>query len=296
MQKSFVKRLIVGWIAGACLLNGCVKPTPPAPQDVADVQSALDALTLEDEFHTLFDLGENVFRATGDEDSELPPCAKKFTIGAPFILFADSTATGEIDLKKPCLCKDGVYRRGRVYYETEGVYPKATSKLKLSFFEYFAGPRADSASLAKFFGALEATVTAFNADSAVYQIKVTDGGAVYADGTGPQTWTLDHKLVRYSGTLTVTPLDDKTRVTGTSAGVNRSGKAFTARVTNALEKDFTKCLVATGRGHFIKGKEIVKDDKTEALFNFDPDNKTTCDRIVRLSTLQLFKDMDVRNR
>lgn len=281
----------------ACLfvwVTACNPKETPPPTDIGNLQSALDHLILEDEFHVLFDMADNIVRTTSIEDSELSACARVFDLGSPFVLFADTATNGMLDIKKPCLCRDFLYRRGRFYVSTDGNYPATGSKLYVSLQDYYAGARADSSALLGFSGRLEATVLTRTADTMRYQIKVLDGACTFPNGTGPHNWNTERILTRFSGNLTTTTIDDKYRVTGSSKGLNRSGKAFTANIVSPIEKDFTQCLVANGRGRFIKGRWTVTDENGEATANFDIDTKATCDRLVRLSLDRLLQDLEIR--
>ena len=276
--KNHLLLLSVSLTLISFLLNGCKKNK----QELLDtIVSAEDNSTIENEFTSLYDLGDDVSsndRRTRAGSTILPSGA--------VLTFSDSSFTdgdgvecvidfGPLRTSSPkaMFCQDGRFRSGKLHLTLSKRYALDSAVLTITANDsdnYYAGN--DGVNLTRISGTL--TLTRLTQSSS--QIDVINAKAVNDRGT--VTWQSSRVVTK---TLDNGPgiLGDQFEVTGSASGVNRNNENFTVNIDDALIKKVEMGCART----FVKGKITLTNTASGKTIkiDYDPYNNQNCDLIAK---------------
>jgi hypothetical protein len=256
-------------ITGLCLLalsslsTGC-RQDPASPSD--NIQSAEDNAVVESEFASVFEMVD-------DDATENPTFGKTTVVAA---LTPDClTRTVETALRTitfdfgdtNCLCKDGMYRRGKVLAQFTGKYREIGSTVVITLQNYFVNGMQ-----------VNGTKTIERDGAAKFTVTVTGASMVTEEGT--ISWSAQRTVERIAGNGTLTPWDDVYAYTGSASGTNRQGKNFTVTIDEPLKKKIELgCL-----SNFVAGKlSIAVTGGATMTLDYDPIGGEPCDKIAQVT-------------
>lgn len=241
------------------------------------LETAQDNSTMEAEYSNMFDLTDNVSR---DESVQGLVAGKAKTLtntkaggyipDCATLDYDTTTSTLLIDYgNEPCLCKDGRYRKGKLFITYSGEYLQAGTKLTLSVEDYFVND-------VKFNGSK--SVTCLGNNEFLYEVK--NASAETENGT--ITWETTVNIQKSAGFSTpFNPFDDVFLYTGSSNGINRRGVAYTVNITTPLKKrtEFNAACLK----YFVSGVLRIEDeDENYIAFDYDPIGGEPCDVIAHV--------------
>ena len=187
------------------------------------------------------------YRGEGLE-SVLTSCAHitRDTIATPHRITIDFGTTD-------CLCKDGNYRRGKIYVDYSGHYPDSASTHTISFDNYYVNYN-------KISGTKTVTNKGRNSSGHLSFTIYINGSitwdAQYGGGTSTHVSNRTREWVAGENTI-LNWKDDVYLISGTANGTNRSGGTYTMNTITPLRKRI-------GFRHF-----------TEGVVDFTPTGKAT---------------------
>ncbi len=150
-----------------------------------------------------------------------------------------------------CLCADQRYRRGKVIVYFTGLYKDSASTHTVTFNNYFVDDN-------QVLGTKTVTNKGHVTNGKLtFDISV-NGQIVLANNAGTITWTSTRKRVWTNGESTWNWNDDTYAISGSANGTDRTGKTFTATITN----DLIRNMALGCRRHFTAGS-----------FDFTPQGK-----------------------
>ncbi len=194
------------------------------------------------------------------ENEYLPPCAKTTVDTATKTLTIDFGTTD-------CLCKDGMYRRGKIIANFNGKYRQVGNKVIIHLQDYYVN-----------FKHYEGTKQIERTGDFKWSIKVT--AAKITTDNGTISWNSDWTIEKTEGTTTATIWDDKYKYTGSANGTNRTGINFTVTIDVPLIR---KIQLGCFR-NFVAGILTIKNDKGgEMNLNYDPIGGEPCDKIAQVT-------------
>jgi len=276
MQKSFFK---LGIIVMAALVLGCCRREKL--EALETITSAEDNSTVETEFSSAFDLGDDVV----SNDTRLKKAGSTILPSGAILKFTDSLFTDgdgkefEIDfgpigstLPFGRLCGDGRYRAGKIHFTLSAIYLNIGSRLTINISDNDAFFSGNGAEMTQISGDKIMTRTQINQ----FTVEVINGKAMNAKGT--VAWTASRTITK---SIDAGPgiLGDVFEVTGTASGTNRNGDNFTVNITTPLKKKIEIGCAQT----FIKGKLSLKNTKSgiEILIDYDPFSDGACDKTAK---------------
>lgn len=238
-------------------------------QDAVDItQTANDQAQVENEFNSIFETADGVLREDPefkDANDALPSCASVSKDTVNKILTIDFGTNN-------CLCKDGLYRRGKILIHHSGKYKSAGAVISISLDNYYVNDNQ-----------VKGTKTITNLGNASghykFSYEVKDASITFTDGT-VRAWSKNAIVERVEGEDTPAISDDVFMVTGTSAGTNRKGRTFTGETTTPLKK-----IVQLGCArNFVSGVVKITDSEGNTLvLNYDPIGGEPCDKIAEVT-------------
>ncbi len=228
--------------------------------------SEVNALA-ENEFATILALVETEGEPDGRiaQVSELPNCATT--------TYEAGTRTLTIDFgSENCLCLDGLYRRGKIIAVFTGTPRRVGNSAQLSLENYYVNDF-------RFQGNKTYTLLSESTENLKWQVEVNNASIETPDGNF--TWRASRTIERIEGNDT--PLlgrDDVYLIEGSSEGVNRRGRAFTATIITPLKK-----VREIGCARvFVSGVvELSNEDGQSMILNYDPNNDEACDRLAEVT-------------
>lgn len=261
-----MKKIILILAAASLVAVSCRKDKAA---DVVDItQTANDQAQVENEFNSVFETADGVLR----EDPEfkgvsevLPLCA---TVSKDSV-----TKTLTIDFGNDnCLCKDGLYRRGKIIIHHEGKYRTVGAVITIELDNYYVNDNW-----------VQGTKTITNLGNASgnykFSFEVKDASITFSDGT-VRKWNKSAVVERIEGEGTITPLDDVFLITGNSIGTNRKGRDYNAVTTSPLKK---KIQMGCAR-NFVSGVITITDSEGNTMvINYDPIGGEPCDKIAEVT-------------
>ncbi len=199
-------------------------------------------------------------RAAGPDSSALPVCAQ--------VLYDSTLRRLTIDFGTTnCLCRDGVYRRGKIYATFSGPQwpaPNATALITTDSF-YVNDNRHDVEKI--FFHAGQ--------NSAGHRIiRDTVRRHVVTTPDGTIQWSAIREYRQTQGQNTWMRWDDVWFISGGSQGTSRRGRPFSTQITDSL-KIMGSCI------HRVPVKGIVQlnTQNHTIILNYNPYNNEACDRV-----------------
>jgi hypothetical protein len=277
MKKYFA----VAFAVVLALGGGC-KREDPKEKNEATIAAAEDNSKMESEFQEIFDQADNAVRynpsgKTADIENWLPECATvtRDTVGniRTVTIVFESSGYG-------CLCRDGLYRKGKIKVEYSGDYNVVGATKTVTIEGYSVN---DMVNETKFYGIKTYRVEEWGENTAQFSVRVSDARAESPGGT--VRWNSERVIHRTAGNATPYVHDDRYEITGSSAGTNRNGKPFTCTITQALVKDLARCGLRVSRGgRFVEGEWTLNVEGGRTLtLNYDPVGGAPCDRVARVT-------------
>ncbi len=276
MLKSLIKICLLAIVALA--FESCGREKLEALETIT---SAEDNSTVETEFSSAFDLGDDL----ASNDTRLKKAGSTILPSGAILKFTDSLFSDgdgkefEIDfgplgstLPFGRLCGDGRYRAGKIHFALSGIYLTIGSKLSISISDNDAFFSGNGAEMTQISGEKIITRTQSNQ----FEVEVTNGKAMNSKGT--VSWKANRTITK---TVDAGPglLGDVFEVSGTASGTNRNGDNFTVDITSPLKKKIEVGCAQT----FIKGKLSLKNTKSgnEILVDYDPFLDEACDKTAK---------------
>ena len=269
-MESMMKMNKAGVVSGmmfsmALLMTGCREN----PNDAAleNIVSATDNAAVESEFSNIFEIVDDeatnnqiLGKATGSAELR-PDCA---TISVDSI-----TRTMTIDFgDENCLCKDGLYRRGRIVARFTGKYREAGSSVSISLENYAVQDQS-----------IEGSKTLSRTSDSSWTIQVTGAELTTTEGV-VLSWNSERTITRVEGQDTPSPWDDVYSYTGSAGGVNRNGVRYTATIDEPLIR---KIRIGCMR-NFVDGKLSVSNENGRTMvLDYDPVGGAPCDRTAEVT-------------
>lgn len=273
MKKSGIQMLFAVAAIGL-LFSGCRKDKGELAETII---SAEDNSTAENEFTSLFDLGDDFStndRRVRSGNTILP--------GGAVVIFQDSLfsdgdgieCTIDFGPLKPAgpkgmLCMDGRYRAGVIHLRCDKRYLLDSSSVVITAHDsdkFYGG--SDGVNMTQITGTL--TMTRLSQTSV--KINVSDARAVNDKGT--VAWQSSRTV---SKTSDAGPgiLGDRFEITGEASGVNRNGESFTVKIDVPLVKKVELGCART----FVKGKITLTNTASgkNIIIDYDPFNNEACD-------------------
>lgn len=260
------------------IVTGCKKNK----QELLDtIVSAEDNSTIENEFTSLFDLGDDF--STNDRRTR---AGSTILPSGAVIIFTDSNFTDgdgiecSIDFgplktsaPKALFCQDGRFRAGKLHLTLSKRYALDSAVLTISANDsdkYYAGN--DGYNLTQLTGTI--SITRLSQSSVKIDVSnakaKNDRGTVYWQSSRVITKTLDNG----PGIL-----GDQFEVTGSASGTNRNNEAFTVNIDESLLKKIEMGCART----FVKGKITLTNTSSGKTIkiDYDPYNNQNCDLIAK---------------
>ena len=170
-----------------------------------------------------------------------------------------------------CLGPDGRYRRGQIVVVFTGTDRRRHSGALVTRQNYFVNDNQHLGTR-RFTAAPGRGEGSFDLDVDMRVIRANNGGT--------HAWTAHREVTQTAGAGTPTLADDAYTVTGSSAGTNRRGVAYTATIAQPLRKVFTPGCAR----HFISGTvNIINDRNRTLLLDYDPSGTQACDNLASVT-------------
>ncbi len=264
-----MKKYFVVLLAATLVTAGCKKDKETQRQAAAALmESANDQAAIEGEFNTIYETADDVMREDNSFKSRperLSECADIIKDTVNKILTIDFGDTN-------CLCKDGLYRRGRIVIHHEGKYRTEGAVLTITLEDYYVNNNHVQ-------GTKTITNLGNRSGNFKYSFSVTGASIEFTDGS-VRSWSKTATIERVAGEGTLTPWDDEFIVTGSSSGTNRKGIDFTATTTTPLKKKIT---LGCAR-NFVSGVVTITNSNGNTLvLDYDPYNNEACDKVATVS-------------
>lgn len=239
----------------------------PVDEATESVQSAEDNAVAEGEFADVFEyvdgeaVNSGVFGKSVIGSDLLPQCA---------VVTVDSlTRTMTIDFgSENCLCKDGLYRRGKIVAQFTGQYRQVGSATTVTLEDYYVQDKH-----------VTGTKTISRTGEASWTVTVENASITGTDGYSA-SWSSVRSLTRTEGNGTPTPWDDVYEYTGSASGTNTNGVGYTATITEPLVKKVDVGCLKT----FVDGTlTITNDDGGTMTLDYDPIGGAPCDKTAQVT-------------
>lgn len=247
------------------------------------LRTAEDNATMSSEFSSLYETSQNTanseqgaaiaFDGKGISERSfksnlfLPECAE---------LILD-TAQSKITIdygNMNCLCKDGLYRRGKVMLQFNGNFREEGSSINLSLDNYFVSD-------IEFQGTK--SITNMGEENGVQNFTYQVRNAKAITENGDITWETDATISKVEGLDTPNnPFDDVYLTDATASGTNKRGKDFTATTPTILKKRME--LNAACLRHYVSGEiRLVDEDDNFLEVDYDHLGNEACDRYAKVN-------------
>lgn len=169
---------------------------------------------------------------------------------------------------EPCLCRDSLYRKGKVIIHFEGRRGVPGFKKTITFRDYFVNRvKVDGKITVVYQGDFKWT-------------RTLEGGLnIYPDGTRARRQSR-HLIEQLEGMNTPGRRGDIFRITGSSSGINRREVRYVSNIREPLIRKYEPGCARV----FIKGIVVTKTGNgDEAILNYDPEGTAPCDRVASLT-------------
>lgn len=232
-------------MAVAILTFGACKKENDQLADV-DTQSAADNYMAEQHFN--------------DELKQVDDAATNSNLGktGPTITI-DSSASPRvmtIDYGTGMVCADGKTRSGKILVSWTGRYRETGTQITITTDNFYQNGNK-----------LEGTKQVINRGRNTqgnlnFDVTVNNGKVTTVDGK-VRTWNAVRNREWIAGENTLTPLDDKYRITGSASGTNANGLSYSANIIQALVFDLS-CQYRLTQGEV----ELLPQGKLKRTINY----------------------------
>jgi hypothetical protein len=199
-------------------------------------------------------------RVAGVDSTYLPACAT--------VTYNSSTRRLTIDFGTTnCLCRDGVYRRGKVYVDFSGpVWPAAGARAYLTTDNFFVNDNQHLVQKILFHEGIN------SAGERVLRDTVQQHQVITPDGT--IQWSATRTFRQTQGQNTWQRWDDVWLIEGSAQGTSRRNNPFTTQILDPL-KVVGSCIFRVP----VKGIWQLSTQNHTVKVNYDPYNNEACDRV-----------------
>ena len=266
MRNLLVSSLRLGLlvlVSGLWLVTSCKKKEsfdPTEFQEAAEDQSRAEA---ESNYigDAVDEQGESPLRRVfGPDSSSLPRCAQVSYDSTRRRLTIDFGDTN-------CLCRDGVYRRGKIYVTFSGPQwpaPNATALITTDSF-YVNDNRHD----------VEKVLFQAGSNAAGHRIiRDTVRRHIVTTPNGTIQWSAIREYRQTQGQNTSMRWDDIWFIGGGAQGTSRRNRPFSTQITDSL-KIVGSCIFRVP----VKGIIRLNTQNHTVILNYDPYNNEACDRV-----------------
>ena len=268
MRNLIVSRLSIGLlllVSGLWVAQGCRKKEKAF--DPTEIQEAAgDQSTAEGESNFIGDVvdeqgeyGPNR-RVGGVDSTYLPRCAQVSYDSTQRRLTIDFGSTN-------CLCRDGVYRRGRIYVTFSGpVWPAPGASALITTDSFYVNDNRHDVEKVLVHVGLNSTGHRILRDTVRRHIVTTPNGTIQ--------WSATREYRQTQGQNTWMRWDDVWFIGGSAQGTSRRNRPFTTQVTDSL-KVLGNCIFRVP----VKGIIQLNTQNHTVILNYDPYNNQACDRV-----------------
>ncbi|MCS7296999.1 MAG: hypothetical protein RMK19_06395 [Bacteroidia bacterium] len=264
MKRTGVFLLLLG---GVGLLITCKR------REAVDIKAfqevAEDAARAEGEQNYIGDAtddqgeGPNYRRVAEADSGFLPSCAQVAFDSAQRLLTIDFGSTN-------CLCRDGVYRRGKVQVRFSGPrWPSAGSRAFITTSNYFVNDNQHIIEKVLFHEGINQTGERVIRDTVLSHQVITPSGTTQ--------WSATRTFRQLQGQNTWQRWDDLWLIEGGSQGTSRQGNPFTTQIIQPL-KVLGNCVFR----HPVKGIWRLTTQGRTVTLNYDPYGNEACDRVASI--------------
>ncbi|MCX7607564.1 MAG: hypothetical protein N2170_09945 [Bacteroidia bacterium] len=199
-------------------------------------------------------------RIAGVDSTYLPSCAT--------ITYDSSQRRLTIDFgSQNCLCRDGVYRRGKVIVTFSGpTWPAAGSRAFITTDSFFVNDNQHIVQKIWFHEGLNTAGERVIRDTVQLHRIITPNGTIQ--------WSATRTFRQTQGQNTWQRWDDIWFITGGAQGTSRRGNPFTTQILDPL-KIVGSCIFR----HPVKGIWQLSTQNRTVKINYDPYNNEACDRV-----------------
>jgi hypothetical protein len=268
MRNLIVSRLSMGLLllgSGLWVAQGCRKKEKAF--DPTEIQEAAgDQSTAEGESNFIGDVvdeqgeyGPNR-RVGGVDSTYLPRCAQVSYDSTQRRLTIDFGSTN-------CLCRDGVYRRGRIYVTFSGpVWPAPGASALITTDSFYVNDNRHD---------VEKVLVNVGLNSAGHRIlRDTVRRHIVTTPNGTIQWSATREYRQTQGQNTWMRWDDVWFIGGSAQGTSRRNRPFTTQVTDSLMV-LGNCIFRVP----VKGIIQLNTQNHTVILNYDPYNNQACDRV-----------------
>lgn len=256
--------LMIGLAIVACKRQTKETIDPEAFREVVE-----DYARVESEQNYLSDVTDNQGesaanrRIAGVDSTLLPGCAQVSFDSTQRLLTIDFGPTN-------CLCRDGVYRRGKVLVRFSGPpWHQAGSRAVLTTDSFFVNDNQHIVEKVLFHEGINSAGERVIRDTVVSHQVITPNGTIQ--------WSAQRTFRQIQGQTTLTRWDDIWLIEGGAQGISRRGQPFTTQIVVPL-KIVGNCIFR----HPVKGIWKLTTQNHTLTLNYDPYNNEACDRVASL--------------
>jgi hypothetical protein len=268
MRNLIVSRLSMGLlllVSGLWVAQGCRKKEkafdPTEIREAAEDQSAAEGESnfIGDVVDEQWTYGPNR-RVGGVDSTYLPRCARVSYDSTQRRLTIDFGSTN-------CLCRDGVYRRGRIYVTFSGpVWPAPGASALITTDSFYVNDNRHDVEKVLVYVGLNSAGHRILRDTVRRHIVTTPNGTIQ--------WSAVREYRQTQGQNTWMRWDDVWFIGGSAQGTSRRNRPFTTQVTDSL-KVLGNCIFRVP----VKGIIQLNTQNHTVILNYDPYNNQACDRV-----------------
>ncbi|MBC5994947.1 hypothetical protein [Pontibacter cellulosilyticus] len=265
MKNRLLNLFVLLLLGSTFILTACQRDNEDA-QAAIEAESAEDNALAEGEFTSLDSFVEDASAAepllagSMATAASLPSCATTSYNRDSRTLTIDFGTTN-------CLCRDGLYRRGKLVAVFNGSYGEVGSSVTITPQNYFVNDNQ-----------IAGTKVRTHLGNRKMSVVVT--GASITTPKGTATWQANRVIEKIAGYDTPIITDDVWLITGEASGVNRRGVAYTA----VIEQPLKKVLSFGCARNFVSGVLTITNQRGGTLsVNYDPIGGEPCDKVAEVT-------------
>ncbi len=255
-------------VSGLWVVTSCKKKETAAFDPTEFQEAAEDQSRAEGESNFIGDAvdeqGESPMRRVSTPDSSsLPRCAVVSYDSVQRRLVIDFGSTN-------CLCRDGVYRRGKIYVTFSGPrWPNPGARALITTDSFYVNDNRHDVEKVLFHVGLNNAGHRIIRDTVLQHIVTTPDGTIQ--------WSASREYRQTQGQNTWMRWDDVWFIGGGAQGTSRRGRPFTTQITDSL-KVIGSCLFRIP----VKGIIQLTTQNHTVIINYDPYNNEACDRVASI--------------
>lgn len=270
-MSGFVRLLLLGVMVGSFVwLESCRRKESLSPRDIERLREAAeDAAIAEGEANHIGNVvdnqGENARsrRLAGVDSTFLPPCAEVSYDSSRRRLLIDFGDTN-------CLCRDGVYRRGKIIVDFSGAqWWQRGSRAYITTQNFFVNDNQHLVEKILFHEGINAAGERIIRDTVVSHRVITPEGSL--------EWRAQRTYRQTQGQNTWQRWDDVWLIEGGAQGTSRRGNDFTTQIQEPL-KVVGSCIFP----HPVKGIWQLRTAEHTVTLDYDPYRNEACDRVASI--------------